>query len=73
MFGYVLADKSNLSEAQFQRYRSCYCGLCHEIGRSYGSLQRLALNYDMAFLVLLLTSLYEPEEWFIPGSPMTTG
>lgn len=62
MFGYVLADKSNLSEAQFQRYRSCYCGLCHEIGRSYGSLQRLALNYDMAFLVLLLTSLYEPEE-----------
>ena len=58
MFGYVLADKSNLSETQFQRYRSCYCGLCHEIGRSYGSLQRLALNYDMAFLVLLLTSLY---------------
>lgn len=62
MFGYVVADPTTLDEAQLQRYRGCYCGLCRSIGSNYGFLQRLALNYDMTFLVLLLSSLYEPEE-----------
>lgn len=62
MFGYVIADRAALTEEQLQRYKSCYCGLCRAIGRSYGTLQRAALNYDMTFLVLLLSSLYEPEE-----------
>lgn len=62
MFGYVMADRTALPEPQFQRYKSCYCGLCHTIGQIYGPLKRLALNYDMTFLVLLLSSLYEPEE-----------
>lgn len=62
MFGYVAADRAALTEAQLQRYKGCYCGLCHAIGERYGSLQRAALNYDMTFLVLLLSSLYEPEE-----------
>lgn len=61
MFGYVAADRAALTEAQLHRYKGCYCGLCHEIGRLYGALQRAALNYDMTFLVLLLSSLYEPE------------
>lgn len=62
MFGYVAADRAALTEAQMQRYRGCYCGLCRAIGRSYGLVQRAALNYDMTFLVLLLSSLYEPVE-----------
>ena len=62
MFGFVLANRSLLTQEQLLRYRSCYCGLCGEIGHTYGSLQRFALNYDMTFLVLLLSSLYEPEE-----------
>ena len=62
MFGYVVAERSSLSETELLRYQSCYCGLCRCIGESYGSLQRAALNYDMTFLVLLLSSLYEPEE-----------
>ena len=62
MFGYVAADRGALTEAQLQRYKGCYCGLCRAIGEAYGSLQRAALNYDMTFLVLLLSSLYEPEE-----------
>lgn len=62
MFGFVLANRSLLTQEQLARYRSCYCGLCGEIGHTYGSLQRFALNYDMTFLVLLLSSLYEPEE-----------
>ena len=62
MFGYVVAEAGSLSETALQRYRSCYCGLCRTIGETYGQLQRAALNYDMTFLVLLLSSLYEPEE-----------
>lgn len=62
MFGYILANPEQLDEAQQLRYRSCYCGLCHAIGREASQLCRLSLNYDMTFLVLLLSSLYEPDE-----------
>ena len=67
MFGYVIADRSKLSQEQLDRYQSCYCGLCHCIGERHGTLQRAALNYDMTFLVLLLSSLYEPEETTAQG------
>ncbi len=62
MFGYVTADLSRLDEGQRLRYQSCYCGLCHTLRREGSRLCRLALNYDMVFLVLLLSSLYEPPE-----------
>ena len=62
MFGYVAADRAALTDGQLQRYKGCYCGLCHAIGQAYGSLRRAALDYDITFLVLLLSSLYEPEE-----------
>lgn len=62
MFGYVIARKETLSEEQLARYRGCYCGLCHGLKEHYGSLHRLALNYDMTFLILVLSALYEPEE-----------
>lgn len=62
MFGYVTADRTRLTQDQLYRYQACYCGLCSCIGAQYGNVPRLALNYDMAFLVLLQASLYEPEE-----------
>ena len=62
MFGTVLADRSHLTEAQTQRYHSVYCGLCRCIGENYGFIAKMALSYDMVFLILLLNSLYEPEE-----------
>ena len=62
MFGYVIANKDIMTEAQEARYRACYCGLCHALRRRHGSLSRLTLTYDMTFLVLLLASMYEPEE-----------
>lgn len=62
MFGYVIARKDTLSEEQLARYRGCYCGLCHALKEQAGNLHRLALNYDMTFLILVLSSLYEPEE-----------
>ena len=51
-----------LTEEQLERYRGCYCGLCRSLQERHGELSRLTLNYDMTFLVLLLGSLYEPEE-----------
>ena len=62
MFGYLVADTGKLTEEEFKRYRACYCGLCRSIRARHGQHAGLALTYDMAFLVLLLCSLYEPEE-----------
>ena len=61
MFGYLVADTGKLTEEEFARYRACYCGLCRSIRERHGQNAGLALTYDMAFLVLLLSSLYEPE------------
>lgn len=62
MFGYVIGNWGELTQDQQQRYRSVYCGICREIRFRSSNLARLGLSYDMAFLALLLMSLYEPEE-----------
>lgn len=62
MFGLVTASLEELSGAEKKRYESIYCGICRQIGACDGQLCRLGLSYDMAFLALLLQSLYEPEE-----------
>ena len=62
MFGYVTANFKELTQDQQMRYNSIYCGICRQIRERSSSLSRLGLSYDMAFLALLLMSLYEPEE-----------
>ena len=62
MFGYLVAAAGVLEDDQRQRYQELYCGLCRSLERCFGHPARLTLNYDMTFLVLLLGSLYEPEE-----------
>lgn len=62
MFGYLVADAGLMSEAQDARYRACYCGLCRSLKARHGQIPRLTLNYDMTFLVLLLSSMYEEPE-----------
>lgn len=47
---------------EFGRYKAFYCGLCRRLGKNNGAVSRLTLSYDMTFLILLLSSLYEPEE-----------
>lgn len=59
MFGYVTVNKEELKIREFKRYRAYYCGLCKELGESYGSIGKLCLTYDMTFLSILLTALYE--------------
>ena len=62
MFGYVMASAGEFSKEEKLRYQSAYCGICRQIRQRAGNAARLTLSYDMAFLALLLMSLYEPEE-----------
>ena len=57
MFGYVTANKPELKIREFARYKGYYCGLCHALNEDYGLFGRLTLNYDMTFLVMLLSDL----------------
>lgn len=62
MFGYIMANVKDLSEEETKRYRAVYCGLCKTLKNNYGFVARLSLSYDLTFLIILLSSLYEPEE-----------
>lgn len=62
MFGFVTANSAELSQEQKRRYNAVYCGICRRIRQQHTNSARLTLSYDMAFLALLLMSLYEPEE-----------
>lgn len=62
MFGYVTASLKELDKEAEKRYGAVYCGICRRIRIQSGNVARLGLSYDMAFLAILLTSLYEPEE-----------
>lgn len=53
MFGYVRPYKPELKLAEYDTYKAVYCGLCKQLGRSFGPLARLTLSYDFAFLALL--------------------
>lgn len=61
MFGYVTVDKPELKVKEFYQYKAYYCGLCRTLNEEYGFRGRMTLTYDMTFLVVLLTSLYESE------------
>ncbi len=57
MFGYVKTDMPNLYVKDTILYKAMYCGLCKGIGKRCGSKGRLTLNYDLAFLSVLLHNL----------------
>ncbi len=61
MFGYVTINKDELKVKDYERYRAYYCGLCNALRKAYGASGQLTLSYDMTFLVILLTGLYESE------------
>lgn len=66
MFGFVTANMKELNKDQQDRYGGVYCGICLRIREQASQIARLSLSYDMAFLALLLMSLYEPEETAAP-------
>lgn len=54
MFGYVQPLKSELKVREFEQFKSCYCSMCHYLGKHYGPFSRMILNYDFTFLTMLL-------------------
>ena len=66
MFGYVRPSAARLTEEDMDRFGAAYCGLCRTMGKRHGQAARFALNYDFAFLALLLW----PEE---TGEPLRRG
>ena len=60
MFGYVVMNKPEIKFKDFDLYRSFYCGLCRELRDRYGVTGQISLTYDMTFVILLLSGLYEP-------------
>ena len=61
MFGYIIINKAEMKFKEFDIYHSYYCGICRDLKRKYGAIGQMSLSYDMTFLAILLTSLYEPE------------
>lgn len=61
VFGNVIIDKMELKFKEYYSYKGYYCGLCKCLKTKFSNKSRMTLNYDMTFLILLLSSLYEPE------------
>lgn len=61
MFGYIRINKMDLTFREFDTYKGYYCGLCKYLKENHGEISRLSLNYDITFLILLLTSVYRPK------------
>lgn len=61
MFGYIAINKAEMKFKDYDIYHSYYCGLCKCLKENYGKSGQLTLSYDMTFLIVLLTGLYEPE------------
>ena len=62
MFGYISPNKNELSKEEISTYRGYYCGLCHALKDKAGMKGQILLAYDMTFISLLLSGLYEPKE-----------
>ncbi|MBR1741944.1 MAG: hypothetical protein IJ733_08770, partial [Lachnospiraceae bacterium] len=59
MFGYVQIRKPELKIKDYEVYHGFYCGLCSVLKEQYGFLGEFTLTYDMTFLVILLSSVYD--------------
>jgi hypothetical protein len=61
LFGYIKPFQPELKIAEFDTYKAVYCGLCKQLGRSFGPFSRLTLSYDFTFLAMLGMGLTEDE------------
>ncbi len=62
MYGYITVHQSELKFREYDEYRAAYCGLCQSLHTRYGRIGQMTLSFDMTFLTLLLSALYEAEE-----------
>lgn len=42
---------------EFDSYQAVYCGLCHQLGKSFGPFSKLTLSYDFTFVAMLASGL----------------
>ena len=61
MFGYIAINKAEMKFKDYDMYHSYYCGLCKCLKECYGIRGQMTLSFDMTFLIVLLTGLYEPQ------------
>jgi len=64
MFGYIIVNKPEIKFKEYDIYRSYYCGFCRTLKKEYGLTGQSTLSYDLTFLIMLLSGLYEPAETF---------
>lgn len=62
MYGYIVVNRQELKIREYDRYQAYYCGLCKTLKSHCGMKAQLSLSYDMLFLNILLSGLYEPEQ-----------
>ena len=67
IFGYVVVNMDKLSVAEKKHYLACYCGLCKVLGKRHGIISRSTLSYEMAFLTLFLSAIYEADNTLETG------
>ena len=60
MFGYIRPLQGELKVFELERFKACYCGLCHSLGKNYGVAARFILNYELVFLSMLLWERDDP-------------
>lgn len=60
MFGYVRPLTPELRVRELEDYKAVYCGLCRTMGKRHGFLARFTLNYDFAFLTMVLAFESDP-------------
>ncbi len=61
MSGLIIADRQSMSEEENRRYKAYRCGLCRALKDVAGIRGQALLSYDMTFLYILLSGLYEDE------------
>ena len=59
MFGYININQKIMTDEERNAYQAYYCGLCRRLKSNCGTKGQMLLDYDMTFLIVLLTGLYE--------------
>lgn len=66
MFGYITINKPELKIKEFDEYMAYYCGLCGALRKQCGFKGQLSLSYDLTFLAMFLTGLYDGKTEEVP-------
>ncbi len=66
MFGYVKPMIPMLRVGELETYKGVYCGLCKNLGKSFGPLARFTLSYDFTFAAMLYCGVNQQSVEFTP-------